>query len=146
MSGNGINLGRNRLAARPAGIGRRRGRTYIPASDARQAMTGNPVRFRKMNGLGNEILVLDARREKVAVTPAAARAIAAQPRTHFDQPMVLSDRARLARRYVLSATAMAPSRFRGNGMAQRRGSCRDGTTRGVRSAAGLSTARGRATG
>jgi len=48
-----------------------------------------PVRFRKMNGLGNEILVLDARRETIAITPAAARAIAAEPRTHFDQLMVL---------------------------------------------------------
>ena len=33
--------------------------------------------FVKMNGLGNEILVIDARREPIAVTPAAARAIAA---------------------------------------------------------------------
>jgi diaminopimelate epimerase len=50
---------------------------------------GKPVRYRKMNGLGNEILVVDARREKVAPTPAAVRAIAAMPRTHFDQLMVL---------------------------------------------------------
>jgi diaminopimelate epimerase len=52
-------------------------------------MTGNPVRFRKMNGLGNEILVIDSRRERIPVTPDAARAIAATPSTHFDQLMVL---------------------------------------------------------
>jgi diaminopimelate epimerase len=60
-----------------------------------QNAMGNPVRYRKMNGLGNEILVVDARREKVAIAPEAARAIAAEPRTHFDQLMIL-ERARQA--------------------------------------------------
>jgi diaminopimelate epimerase len=48
-------------------------------------------RFLKMNGLGNEITVLDLRGTKVRVTPAEARAIAADPRSHFDQLMVLHD-------------------------------------------------------
>ncbi len=48
-------------------------------------------RFLKMNGLGNEITVLDLRGTKIRVTPAEARAIAADPRSHFDQLMVLHD-------------------------------------------------------
>jgi diaminopimelate epimerase len=48
-------------------------------------------RFLKMNGLGNEITVLDLRGTKVRVTPAEARAIAADPSSHFDQLMVLHD-------------------------------------------------------
>jgi diaminopimelate epimerase len=54
-----------------------------------QNAMGNPVRYRKMNGLGNEILVIDARRDKMEIAPEAVRAIAAEPRTHFDQLMVL---------------------------------------------------------
>ncbi|MGO4706612.1 diaminopimelate epimerase [Microvirga sp. 2MCAF38] len=48
-------------------------------------------RFLKMNGLGNEITVLDLRGTSLRVSPAEARAIAADPRSHFDQLMVLHD-------------------------------------------------------
>jgi diaminopimelate epimerase len=48
-------------------------------------------RFLKMNGLGNEITVLDLRGTKLRVTETDARAIAAEPRAHFDQLMVLHD-------------------------------------------------------
>ena len=47
--------------------------------------------FRKMNGLGNEIVVVDLRGRKEAFTPAAARAVAERPESHFDQMMVLHD-------------------------------------------------------
>jgi diaminopimelate epimerase len=47
--------------------------------------------FTKMNGLGNEIVVVDLRLSKAAMNAAAARTIAAAPRTHFDQMMVLCD-------------------------------------------------------
>ncbi|MBH0237927.1 diaminopimelate epimerase [Methylobrevis albus] len=42
-----------------------------------------------MNGIGNEIVVLDLRGRPERVTPAAARAIAALPGGHFDQLMAL---------------------------------------------------------
>lgn len=45
--------------------------------------------FVKMNGLGNEILVLDLRADPVDVTPAAARALARPSVLPFDQAMVL---------------------------------------------------------
>ena len=48
-------------------------------------------RFLKMNGLGNEITVLDLRRTQLQVSPGEARAIAADPRSRFDQLMVLHD-------------------------------------------------------
>ncbi len=48
-------------------------------------------RFLKMNGLGNEIVVLDLRGSRHRVTPAEARAIAARPQSRFDQMMVLHD-------------------------------------------------------
>ncbi|MBU2532938.1 MAG: diaminopimelate epimerase [Alphaproteobacteria bacterium] len=47
--------------------------------------------FRKMNGLGNEIVVLDARRHPFVLTAEAAARIAANERTRFDQLMVLYD-------------------------------------------------------
>jgi diaminopimelate epimerase len=47
--------------------------------------------FLKMNGLGNEIVVLDLRGSSSIVTEAEARAIAAGPGSHFDQLMVLHD-------------------------------------------------------
>lgn len=47
------------------------------------------LNFHKMNGLGNEIVVVDLRGSTVQLTPADARAIAAAPRSHFDQMMVL---------------------------------------------------------
>ncbi len=48
-------------------------------------------RFLKMNGLGNEITVLDLRGARHVVTPEEARAIAANPASRFDQLMVLHD-------------------------------------------------------
>ncbi|WP_439497661.1 diaminopimelate epimerase [Bosea sp. (in: a-proteobacteria)] len=48
-------------------------------------------RFLKMNGLGNQITVLDLRGTKLMVSDAEARAIAAEPRARFDQLMVLHD-------------------------------------------------------
>ncbi|WP_230532543.1 diaminopimelate epimerase [Microvirga roseola] len=48
-------------------------------------------RFLKMNGLGNEITVLDLRGTRLRVSAAEARAIAADPRSRFDQLMVLHD-------------------------------------------------------
>ena len=45
--------------------------------------------FVKMNGLGNEILVLDLRIDPVEVPPAAARALARPSVLPFDQAMVL---------------------------------------------------------
>ncbi len=48
-------------------------------------------RFLKMNGLGNEIVVLDLRGTRARVSPEEARAIAADPRSRFDQLMILHD-------------------------------------------------------
>jgi len=48
--------------------------------------------FRKMSGLGNEILVVDLRGGgRLNLSPAAVQAIAQQPLSHFDQMMVLSE-------------------------------------------------------
>jgi diaminopimelate epimerase len=47
--------------------------------------------FLKMNGLGNEIVILDLRGSAHLVTEAEARAIAGGPGSHFDQLMVLHD-------------------------------------------------------
>ncbi|MFI5012472.1 MAG: diaminopimelate epimerase [Hyphomicrobiales bacterium] len=47
--------------------------------------------FLKMNGLGNEIVVLDLRGSHDLVTADEARAIAAAPSSHFDQLMALHD-------------------------------------------------------
>jgi diaminopimelate epimerase len=55
-------------------------------------MTGLADReFTKMNGLGNEIVILDLRGSRACVTAEEARAIAAEPRSRFDQLMVLHD-------------------------------------------------------
>jgi len=51
--------------------------------------TGIP--FRKMNGLGNEIVVVDLRGSRRVLDAGEARAIAARPASHFDQMMVLHD-------------------------------------------------------
>jgi diaminopimelate epimerase len=50
-----------------------------------------PIPFQKMNGLGNEILVLDLRGRREALSPGAARAIGRRRGQHFDQMMVLHD-------------------------------------------------------
>jgi diaminopimelate epimerase len=48
--------------------------------------------FRKMSGLGNEILVVDVRGGRAFdLSPSAVQAIARQPLSHFDQMMVLSE-------------------------------------------------------
>src|SRR3954469_18932318 len=48
-------------------------------------------RYLKMNGLGNEIVVLDLRGTAARVTAAEGRAIAGAPRSGFDQLMVVHD-------------------------------------------------------
>ncbi|WP_029031869.1 diaminopimelate epimerase [Salinarimonas rosea] len=48
-------------------------------------------RFLKMNGLGNEIVVLDLRGTDLRVRAGEARAIAADARSRFDQLMVVHD-------------------------------------------------------
>jgi diaminopimelate epimerase len=53
------------------------------------ALAGRP--FIKMNGIGNEIIVLDLRGGGPIVTPAQARAIARGEGLAYDQLMVLSD-------------------------------------------------------
>ena len=45
--------------------------------------------FRKMNGLGNEIVVVDARGSGGRITGHHAAALAGNPATRFDQLMVL---------------------------------------------------------
>ena len=47
------------------------------------------LHFVKMNGLGNEIVVADLRGSRATMTADDARAMAALPRSHFDQMMVL---------------------------------------------------------
>jgi diaminopimelate epimerase len=48
--------------------------------------------FRKMSGLGNEILVVDLRGGRAfELSPCVVQAIAKQPLSHFDQMMVLSE-------------------------------------------------------
>ena len=49
------------------------------------------IAFRKMNGLGNEIVVVDLRGSSKIITEAEAQKVAASPRSHFDQMMVLHD-------------------------------------------------------
>ena len=53
------------------------------------ALAGRP--FARMNGLGNEIVVLDLRGTDIAVTPAQARAIHRADRLAYDQLMVIHD-------------------------------------------------------
>jgi diaminopimelate epimerase len=48
-------------------------------------------RFVKMNGLGNEIIVVDLRGSAKVFSPAEARALAGDPRSRFEQMMVLHD-------------------------------------------------------
>ena len=47
------------------------------------------IRYWKMNGLGNEIVVVDMRAASAKISAEQARAMANEPRTHFDQMMVL---------------------------------------------------------
>lgn len=52
-------------------------------------MTAAPLPFRKMNGLGNEIVVVDLRGKPDPLTPERVKAIGARHDAHFDQMMVL---------------------------------------------------------
>lgn len=47
--------------------------------------------FLKMNGLGNEILIVDLRASKARATAEDAQALAKAPKTHFDQLMAVHD-------------------------------------------------------
>jgi diaminopimelate epimerase len=49
------------------------------------------IPFAKMNGLGNEIVLVDLRGSPHVFTAGEARAIAARPQSRFDQMMVLHD-------------------------------------------------------
>jgi diaminopimelate epimerase len=49
------------------------------------------IPFRKMNGLGNEIVVVDLRGTNRVLSAETARAIAGRPGSHFDQLMALHD-------------------------------------------------------
>ncbi len=49
------------------------------------------IRFQKMNGLGNEILVVDLRGTKKVFTADEIVCLAQRPETHFDQLMALHD-------------------------------------------------------
>jgi diaminopimelate epimerase len=49
------------------------------------------IPFRKMNGLGNEIVMIDLRGSGRVLDAAEARSIAARPASRFDQMMVLHD-------------------------------------------------------
>jgi diaminopimelate epimerase len=53
--------------------------------------TSKPIAYQKMNGLGNEILVVDLRGTSKVFRASEVADIAAQPETHFDQMMVLHD-------------------------------------------------------
>ncbi|MCQ0990325.1 diaminopimelate epimerase [Jiella marina] len=52
-------------------------------------MDGSSVSFARMNGCGNEILVVDMRESKTRISTAAARALAEDPATRFDQIMAI---------------------------------------------------------
>ncbi len=56
-----------------------------------QLSATKPLAFRKMNGLGNEIVVVDLRGTNRVVNGDEARAVAADPLSRFDQMMVLHD-------------------------------------------------------
>lgn len=75
-------------------------------------------RFLKMNGLGNEIVVLDLRGSDVVVSAAEARAIASSPATFFEQMMVIHDSATpgLAARIRIYNTDGSEAGACGNGM------------------------------
>lgn len=51
----------------------------------------HPIPFARMNGLGNAILVADLRGRAERIAPEAARALAAQAPTRFDQIMAVHD-------------------------------------------------------
>src|SRR5215475_9450624 len=68
----------------------RRARQTAPtklATDSMGALDNHP--FVKMNGLGNEIVVVDMRSQATAISPAEARAAAGPGGAPFDQMMAL---------------------------------------------------------
>jgi diaminopimelate epimerase len=77
-----------------------------------------PLSFRKMNGLGNEIVVVDLRGSKRVVSADEARAVAADPLSRFDQLMVLHDpRTRGTEAYIrIYNTDGSEAEACGNGM------------------------------
>ena len=52
---------------------------------------GAAIHFRKMNGLGNEIVMVDLRGSSRVLSEEEVRAIAAAPKSHFEQLMALHD-------------------------------------------------------
>ncbi|MCB8839207.1 diaminopimelate epimerase [Aurantimonas sp. VKM B-3413] len=54
-------------------------------------LAGPSIPFARMNGLGNEILVADLRGTKARISAEAARALASDPATRFDQIMAIHD-------------------------------------------------------
>lgn len=52
---------------------------------------GPTIPFARMNGLGNEIIVADMRGSKARISPEAARALAEDAATRFDQIMAIHD-------------------------------------------------------
>jgi diaminopimelate epimerase len=74
--------------------------------------------FRKMNGLGNQIVVVDLRGTERVLSDGEARAIARRPGAHFDQMMVLHDpRTRGTEAYVrIYNTDGSSAEACGNGM------------------------------
>ena len=58
-------------------------------------MTAGTIPFRKMNGLGNEFIVFDGRRQPVRLAPEAIRALGAADAIGFDQ-MITVEKARAA--------------------------------------------------
>lgn len=75
----------------------RTGKAIVPAPDFPiygRMSAPSAIRYAKMNGLGNEIVVVDLRGSSKRFKAEEAAAIAARPETHFDQMMVLHDAAR----------------------------------------------------
>lgn len=72
-----------------------RGNAYHTCQNVRRmTLPNSPLaarRYLKMNGLGNEITILDLRGSRHRVTEQEARAMAGHPPAHFDQLMVLHD-------------------------------------------------------
>jgi len=74
------------MLAKPQGLPHI-GRVGTPFASAMSALANHA--FVKMNGIGNEIVVLDMRAHPQPISPADARAIAAPEGTPYDQLMVL---------------------------------------------------------
>src|SRR6266567_4135643 len=72
-----------------ADAGQARGFAHIRRHDWASMSTLANHAFTKMNGLGNEIVVVDMRGEKIAITAAEARAAAQPSGAPFDQLMAL---------------------------------------------------------